>query len=327
MALQSGYHCIKRRWLQRYWLRFWLVPIIITMLVGSGIPAKAQPPELPIDLPADQVIQFANQLFSNKEYYRALGEYQRFLSLYPDHPEAPTAALRIAQCYSGGKHWQEALEATDAFLRDHAFSPLRLQARFLKAQILVELDRGEDGREEYQAIIKEQPGQPLVAEAWYRIGLSYAKEHRWFEADEALHQIGSDSLIYGEAEAVRQILAEASQTKRKDPTLAGIFAIVPGAGHLYSDRPRDAALAFLFTGGFAWATVEAFDKNHDELGIALGLVTLAFYAGNIFSAVNVAHKYNDREDRRLRERLAPYERTGFNRQQPASATLALKFFF
>ena len=295
--------------------------------MGSGIPAKAQVPEVPIDLTAEQVLQFADHLFSKKEYYRALGEYQRFLSLYPDHLEAPTAALRVAQCYYGGKHWHEALEATDAFLRDHPFSPLRWQARFLRAQVLMELERNEEARQEYLAIINAQPGRPLVAEAWYRIGLSYALEHRWLEADEALRQIGNESLIYGEAEAVRQIMDEASKTKRKDPTLAGFLAIIPGAGHLYSGRPRDAALAFIFTGAFTWATVEAFDNNHDALGLALGLISLAFYAGNIFSAVNVAHKYNDREDRRLRERLAPYERRGFNAQQPASATLALKFFF
>jgi hypothetical protein len=83
----------------------------------------------------------------------------------------------------------------------------------------------------------------------------------------------------------------------------------------------------VFTGAFAWATVEAFNQDHDELGIALGVVTLALYAGNILSAVNVAHKFNDRENRRLEELLAPYERLGSVGQQIPSASLALKFFF
>ena len=308
-------------------MHFWLVLAIAIVLMGSCISARAQAPEIPIDLTAEQILKFADHLFSKKEYYRALGEYQSFLSLYPQHFEAPTAALKVAQCYAGGKHWQEAMEATDAFLRDHPSSPLRWQARFLKAQALMELERYEEARQEYLAIINAQPGRPLVAEAWYRIGLSYALERRWLEADEALRQIGNESLIYGEAEAVRQILDEASKTRRKDPTLAGFLAIIPGAGDLYCGRPRDAALAFIFTGAFTWATVEAFDNNHDALGAALGLISLAFYAGNIFSAVNVAHKYNDREDRRLRERLAPYERRSLNGQQAASATLTLKFFF
>jgi tetratricopeptide (TPR) repeat protein len=300
---------------------------MVTILVGLPIHAKGQPPELPLELSAEQILQFAHRLFSQQEYFRALGEYQRFLLLFPDNPEVPTAALRIVQCYSRGKHWQEALEAAGAFLRAHAQSPLRWQARFLKARALMELNRTEEAREAYREIIKARPGKPLVAEAWYRIGLSYAREQRWLEADEALGLIGSESLIYDDAEAVRQILLEASKTKRKDPTLAGVLALVPGAGHIYCERPRDAALAFLFTGAFAWATVEAFNQNHDELGIALGLVTLALYAGNIFSAVNVAHKFNDREERRLQERLAPYERGGIARQQNTAVRLALKFYF
>ena len=327
MTLKPVYQCTRRELLCRGSLRLCLLLAVLTMLVGLPILVRGQPPETTIELSAEQILQFAHHLFSQQDYFRALGEYQRFLSLYPDNPEAPTAALHVVQCYSRGKHWPEALEAADGFLRDYARSPLRLQVRFLKARSLTELDRGEEARAQYDEIIKARPGQALVVETWYRIGLSYVREHRWLEADEALRQIGSGSLLYGEAEAVRQILAEASKRKRKDPTLAGVLALVPGAGHLYCGRPRDAALAFVFTGAFAWATVEAFNRDHDELGIALGLVTVAFYAGNIFSAVNVAHKFNDREERRLKERIAPYERVGSIRQRPGSLSLALKFFF
>jgi hypothetical protein len=73
--------------------------------------------------------------------------------------------------------------------------------------------------------------------------------------------------------------------------------------------------------------VEAFNNDNDGLGIGLGVITLALYGGNIFSAVNVAHKYNDREERRLQERLAPYEQIGSNRNKPPVASLALKYFF
>ena len=127
---------------------------------------------------------------------------------------------------------------------------------------------------------------------------------------------------------MRQILAEASKSKRKDPVLAGILAaIVPGAGHLYCERPKDATLAFLFTGAFAWATAEAFEEDNEELGVGLGLIALAFYGGNIFSAVNVAHKFNDRQQRRLQRSLAPYQQMGLKRHQPPTVRLALKFFF
>ncbi len=306
----------------------WLVFFVAIILVGSGISTKAQPSEPDMKFSAEQVLQFGHHLFSQEEYFRAIGEYQRFLFLYPDNPEAPTAAMRIVQSYTRGKRWQQALEAADGFLRDYPEHSLKWHVRIMKARALNEMGRGEEARAEYEHIIEAQPGRPIVAEAWYLIGLSYAREGRWLEADEALRQVGKEDLLHGAAREVRQIVAEESEAKRKDPDLAGFLAaIVPGAGHLYAERPGDAAVAFIFTGAFAWATVEAFTQDHEELGVGLGLITLAFYVGNIFSAVNVAHKYNDREDRRQQERLAPYQQTGFHGNQAVTMGLALTFFF
>ncbi|MFP3870585.1 MAG: tetratricopeptide repeat protein, partial [Syntrophobacteria bacterium] len=277
---------------------------------------------------AEEVLQFAHHLFSRHEYFRAITEYQRFLFLYPENPEGATAALRIAQCYFRGRRWDQVVEVVDSFFRDYEQSPLKWEARLLKGRALIHLGCGEKGREEFQAVIKARPGSSLEAEAWYGIGLSYGREGRWLEADQALRQIGTESRFYGTAAQVQQILKEASKRRRKDPALAGLLAaIVPGAGHLYCKRPADAAVAFGFTGAFAGATVEAFSQDHEELAIGLAVVTLAFYGGNIFSAVNVAHKFNDREKRRLDESLAPFEDIGLGRKRAPSVSLAVQVFF
>ncbi|MGD8434607.1 MAG: tetratricopeptide repeat protein [Syntrophobacterales bacterium] len=305
-----------------------LLTVAATLFLGSGIPVYARSPLPPMEFTPEQVLEFAHHLFSEQEYFRAIGEYQRFLFLYPDHPQAQNAALRIVQCYFRGKRWQQALEAVNAFLRDYPQSSLRWEARFLKARTLDNLSRGEEARKEYGAIIEDQPGRPLVAEAWYLIGLSYAKEGRWLEADQALSQVGSEDLFYARAQKVQQIVAEESEARRKDPALAGFLAaLVPGAGHLYCDRPRDAAIAFVFTGAFAWATYEAFNQDHEGAGVVLALITAAFYGGNIYSAANVAHKYNDRQERRQQERLAPYGKISFDQPQEPSVSLSLKYSF
>jgi tetratricopeptide (TPR) repeat protein len=258
--------------------------------------------------PADNTLQFANHLFSEEEYYRAIGEYERYLFLAPTGGEAPFAALRIAECYAHGKRWSEALGAVEEFMRAYGSSPLAVQGGMLKARILIELGKGEEAREELRHLLETHPEEPVAAEVWYLTAISLARESRWLEADEALRQIGSQSGRFVAAQGMRQVLAEAPTAKRKDPAVAGLLAaVLPGAGHLYCDRPGDGALAFAFTGAFTWATVEAFQQDHDALGIGLGLIALSFYGGNIFSAVNVAHKYNDREEHRLRLRLAPYE--------------------
>ena len=42
----------------------------------------------------------------------------------------------------------------------------------------------------------------------------------------------------------------------------------------------------------AW---EAFDNDNEALGSLLTLFEIGFYTGNIYSAVNAAHKYNKKQ--------------------------------
>jgi tetratricopeptide (TPR) repeat protein len=308
--------------------RPFFVIIILILNLALGISAQAQVTKSPVDLPAEQVLEFANYLFSQQEYFRAIGEYERFLFLYPNNLQAPDAALRIVQCYFQGRRWQQAVEAAESFLRRYPTSSLKWETRFLKARSFAEMGKGDKAREEYRSIIADRPGRPLESEAWYLMGLSYAKDDRWLEADEALRQVGSGDSLYGAAMEVQKILAEESQAKRKDPTLAGFLAaILPGAGHFYCDRPRDGTIALVFTGAFAFATYEAFDRNHEGVGVGLAVVTAAFYGGNIYSAVNVAHKYNDREETRLQQRLVPYEQESLDQPREPALSLSLRFTF
>jgi TM2 domain-containing membrane protein YozV len=87
--------------------------------------------------------------------------------------------------------------------------------------------------------------------------------------------------------------------KAKDPTVAGVLAIVPGAGHLYCERPRDALISFLLNGALIYAAYEAFDEDLEVLGAVIAFFELSFYAGNIYSAVSSAHKYNRDEKNRF----------------------------
>ena len=306
-----------------------LVAVTLFVLVlALGTSTQAQETKFSFDFPAEEVLEFANYLFSQQEYFRAIGEYERFLFLYPDDFRAPNAAFRIVQCYYRGKRWQQAVEAADSFLSRYPMGSLKWETRFLKARSFGEMGEGEKAREEYRSIIADRPGGPLESEARYLIGLSYAKDGRWLEADEALRQVGSGDSLYGAAMEVQKIVAEESQAKRKNPALAGFLAaILPGAGHFYCERPRDGTIALVFTGAFAFATYEAFKEDHEGVGIALAVVTAAFYGGNIYSAANVAHKYNDREERRQQQRLVPYELESFKQSRSPTLSLSVKFSF
>jgi hypothetical protein len=68
--------------------------------------------------------------------------------------------------------------------------------------------------------------------------------------------------------------------------------ILPGLGHVYVSRYKDALVAFLLNGLFIWATIESFHQDHNVLGGILAFFEVGWYTGNIYSAVNVTHKWN-----------------------------------
>ena len=79
----------------------------------------------------------------------------------------------------------------------------------------------------------------------------------------------------------------------KSPKAAGtLSALIPGAGQLYLNRKRDAAAAFILNGVFIWGIVESFNRDNSGVGILLSIFELGWYGGNIYSAVNGAHKHN-----------------------------------
>ena len=310
-------------WTRKVFLVLWVCALLAALMLPE---ARAIDPGG--EQPAETALRFADYLYSQEEYYRAIGEYKRYLFLAPDGAEAPWASLRIAEGYARGKRWSEALDAVEEFRRGYGASPPQVRGRLLRARVLMELGRGEEARKELQGLLETKPAESVAAEIWYLTALSLARESRWLEADEALRQVGSQSRLFRGAEGMRRVLAEAATGRSKSPVVAGVLAAaIPGAGHLYCERPGDGALAFVVTGAFAWATVEAFQQDDEALGIGLGFVTLAFYAGNIFSAVNVAHKFNDREERRLRLRLSPYEQLSLEVDPGPAPRVRLTFSF
>ena len=73
--------------------------------------------------------------------------------------------------------------------------------------------------------------------------------------------------------------------------------MLPGAGHLYVDRPRDAAATFLINGLFIWGR-RARPRGTGGSG-GVGAAEAFWYSGAIVGSVNGAQKWNPREQERF----------------------------
>ncbi|MBA4394939.1 MAG: hypothetical protein C0407_15410, partial [Desulfobacca sp.] len=100
-----------------------------------------------------------------------------------------------------------------------------------------------------------------------------------------------------EQEAHEAFFLKAEQLPLKSPIIAGTLAtLLPGAGHWYLDRPQDGLIAFSMNGLFTWAAVSSFQQGNNGLGVLLSFIELAWYSGNIYSAINTAHKVNRKQE-------------------------------
>jgi tetratricopeptide (TPR) repeat protein len=210
--------------------------------------------------------KLAESLFAEREYYRAVTEYKRLLSYFPDSAHAKAAQNRIAQALLLGGEPRQALE----YIRPRA--------------------AGSSGVERDQWLV-------LSALGWLEADGTEPLPLRKPNIDAALKALREVSSEYPEKQNIAgfvQALDAPPDLPHKSPGLAGtLSALVPGAGSLYVGRTSEAALAFVVNALLISGTVTAFQEHQDGLGVGLGVFALAFYGGNIYAAVSGAHKYND----------------------------------
>lgn len=80
---------------------------------------------------------------------------------------------------------------------------------------------------------------------------------------------------------------------KKNPTTAALLsAVIPGSGKIYTGEIGDGITALILTGVCAYLAYDNFNANHDFRGWLFSGLTAFFYAGNIYGSATSAHLYN-----------------------------------
>lgn len=250
-----------------------------------------------------ELLSFADALFAEGDHYRAITEYKRFLHLFPADDAAPRATLRIAEGLLAGRRWEEAERSLDGLRRDFPSSGEAGKAALLLAEIPWRQGHYAAAEERFRHLTATAPTAAERDQARYRLAWTLFEQGRNDAARSELATVADPKA--GEL-AVASM--ELERLPRKSPRLAGtLSALLPGAGQLYVGRPREAGLAFALNAAFIAAAWEAFDGGHEVLGGILVFFEAGWYGGNIYNAMNGAHKFNrdrrEEEKARLRERF------------------------
>jgi tol-pal system protein YbgF len=268
--------------------RFGLLFILI--LLSSFRPAILYSAQILID--SEKQFQYALDTMQEGDYIRAVTELERFIRFFPKDPRIPRAQYLIGLCYMKAKSYEPARTAFEAVYKRYRAEALGGNALLLIGETYYQQGFPEEAERYFKKVIESYPQASLTNAARYRLGWTLLQTERWREASTVFNGVEESSPLHPSAQDLARKSLMGEELAFKDPAVAGALAIIPGLGHVYTNRYKDALISFLINGLLIWATVEAFNESHEVLGGILGFVGLGFYSGNIYSAVSGAHKYN-----------------------------------
>jgi outer membrane protein assembly factor BamD (BamD/ComL family) len=276
--------------------------LLFFLFLTAAVSFAQEPNRITID--ESLQLELADQFFKEEDYYRAITEYKRFLFFFPESARLEEVYWRIAKAYFNGQKWDEATSAFDRFIQKFPASRQISEALILKGLCFTAKKEYSQARFFFNQAKETARDGSLADEAQKQLAITYLKEEKWKEAAAEFRKIDKNSILYPKSDYMAQGLEKIDEIPQKSPTMAGILAaVLPGSGHLYSERYRDAAIAFLLNGVFIWGMVESFQQESYVVGGILTFFELGWYSGNIYSAVASAHKYNRKQQQQYIEFL------------------------
>ena len=306
-----------------------LICVVCSLIHGISVmfaPAlSAEPPGLVIT--ADIQLAYADSLYKAGDHTAAQVEFKRFIHFFPDDPRIDEARFKTAmalyhtrQFHASAKRFNEIILASkeeDSYAKESYF----MQSKAFLAM-------GNSGYA--QVVLQNFLKLTDDAEAKDRVYLELARIHiresmklgnnGLDQAEKYLTLISPANRSGYKVERQLSTIDKARSSPKKDPTLAGILAIIPGGGMLYCERYKDAFVSFCLNAGLIYAAYEAFNHDNPALGGVISFVGAGFYAGNIYGSVGAAHKYNEAARIRVLNREFNME-AGID---PFSSSLVLK---
>jgi tetratricopeptide (TPR) repeat protein len=247
----------------------------------------------------DNLIAFADNLFSTGDYERAIGEYLRAAARCEEDSQRDSLWYRIAVAYLYLSRPLDARRYGDRIARARSDSLCYAKTVCLRAYSYY-LEHRYDSSALHQLVMLNDP---VWRQRLYQIRIaSLLKQYRWQEAVKTSVPSMADSLSL----SLQTIARQGISLELKSPVTAGFFsAIVPGSGKLYARRGWDGLYSLLVVGTMAWQSYEGYRKDGpvSVRCLLFGGLGGVFYTGNIYGSIVAARNYNESKRSALAERV------------------------
>ncbi|MFZ2324755.1 MAG: hypothetical protein WAV89_13790 [Ignavibacteriaceae bacterium] len=222
---------------------------------------------------------FADYLFCEKDYLRAIDEYKNYLAT----SDNDTVSFKIALSFLQMGDYKNAIDK---------FSDVDTKSMFYNSSKI----------EKLKALFLIRDSLSFYSEAEMLINSGYEY------ANNVLKLKYSSFFFTSNLPAKNDILVPFNSNEKikvsdlydwkqnppyKSELLAGILStVIPGAGKIYTQNYGDGITAFILTGLFGYLAYTNFDHNHDFRAWTFTGLNAFFYAGNIYGSVASAQIFN-----------------------------------
>lgn len=256
-----------------------MVHLVLSTLVLLSAPAEG----------SAQAFSFATSLLEEGDHYRAIGEFKRALFLGAAGEEASRARYLIGVAYLRGEQFEAAIS--------HYRQAALLESALRQDELLLQVGyayylwgKHPDAYRELSGWLASQadPPGPSQLRARYLLG--------WTSLAMGLHQQAAREFERLPDFGGRgQLIASSRELERlpyRSPWVAGLLALIPGAGHVYIGQPLVGLAAFSWNALFGFAVFDSIRRANVASAVVFGLLEALWYSGNVFGAVSGAHKFN-----------------------------------
>ncbi len=290
-------------------IMFWLRPVFAQ---PESLPAIAfQHPK--------QILIFADHLFGQGDYYRAITEYKRALFYFPTYEKKDFIHYRIGKSYYLGARYRAALHYL-APLTEINNKDIRLDVKNLVGLSYLYRKDYLGSERVFQEIIQEFPD--TKNRDYYSILVSMSQLNR-LQFEQSLASFDQFAKDFPQSQFIS--LARKGSAASKDildfspryPWLAmSLSAVIPGTGQMYNREWSNAFVAFVFNVTLGFLAVNSFLKDDLVGGGIFSSLFLTFYVGNIYQSRRSTIKYNEEFVRRNVEAVnKQFERQKFYEQK------------
>lgn len=280
---------------------YFFIKVLTVLVLLLPVSQSFAAPILKID--PDKQFDFAEYTFSTGDYFRAIGEYKRFIYFFPEDEKIELAMHRIGMSYFNSGLFREAIDSFNSLINKYGVTYLSIKSYWMISECHMKLNAPGPAIVILQNLTLITDDSDVKDEAYYRIGWIYLETASWEKARLFFGKVSEKNRNKYILKRLSAELDREKSIKKKNPVAAGFLSILPGAGYLYCERYKDALISFLVNGGLIFAAYESFDNDNYALGGVISVVEMGFYTGNIYGSITSAHKYNRTKTRDFIENL------------------------